>query len=90
MITIFKDKKIETSVIATDYVLSQYQHYEKGNIDQRTAIESASFEKVETYVRGVRPNLEEEVGRETFNLIIKDVIVEYIEKLCQPLHEQQV
>ena len=88
MITMFKDKKVETSVIASDYVLSQYQHYEKGYIDQRTAVESTSVDKVKTYVKEARPNLEEEIGTKAFDYIIKSVVVEYIEKLCQPLHEQ--
>lgn len=74
---IHKDKDKETNIIATDFILSKYQKFEKGEIGREDFIKEINAEKVKDYIRNERPHIEEQIGEKSFKQIIINVVAEY-------------
>ncbi|OEK58947.1 hypothetical protein [Staphylococcus equorum] len=72
-----KDKEKETNIIATDFILTKYQEFEKGEIGRETFVKKINIENVKDYVRSERPHIEGQVGEKAFNYIINNAVAEY-------------
>ena len=80
MTIIMADKNKETNAVATGIVLDAYQKLESKEIAYKTFLESINIKKVKEEVHRQRPVIEEQVGAETFNAIVTEVVFEYFNK----------
>ena len=80
MTILMENKTKELDAVATGIVLDAYQQLEYKEISYKTFIERINVDKVKQEVHKQRPVIEAQVGAETFNTIVRDVVFEYFNK----------
>lgn len=73
-----KDKKVEAKIVATNYVLDNFNELERGEIDLQTFAEKSNVKKVEGYIKKERPYIVEQIGEEALKTIVVHVVTKYV------------